>query len=101
MGTDHSDQQTFGINIGDARSGPGTYSLYVPINSSPTNRGNSAYFARREKSYETNAKHRGTLTITRLDSVERIVAGEFRFTPIDPLTGDSVRITRGRFDLRY
>jgi len=43
----------------------------------------------------------GQLTITRLDTVARIVAGTFEFQA-KPLTGTgSVSVTEGRFDLKY
>lgn len=101
VGLEAKDPQSFGMTVGDARRGPGTYSLHVPLGVALGGRTSSAGFSRRGKRFETDAKHPGTITITRLDSVQRIVSGTFEFTPIDRLSGDSVRIQQGRFDLQY
>lgn len=96
-GPKKDDESGFGLYIGDARSGPGTYNLYAPLNTGKPNR---ATFHRKNGHYETDAQHSGTLTITRLDSVKRIVSGEFFITPVDR-QGRTVRITSGRFDMQY
>jgi hypothetical protein len=93
--------QTFGMTVGDARSGAGKYPLYVPLGVTLGWRISRASFSRGIRSYETDAKHPGTVTITRLDLVQRIVSGTFEFTAMDRVSGDSVRITQGRFDLQY
>ncbi|MBC6607997.1 hypothetical protein H8B13_14315 [Hymenobacter sp. BT188] len=92
-----NDQAGFGLYLGNARSGPGTYPLYAPLN---TGRSSGGTFSRGAEHYETNATHNGVLTITRLDSVKRIVSGEFSFSPVDR-AGNTVRITSGRFDMQY
>lgn len=94
-------QQSFGLTIGNARAGAGTYSLYMPLGVDPIGRVSGASFSRWGKLYETNTRHPGTVTITRLDSVQRIVSGTFQFTPVDRRAGDSIRIRQGRFDLHY
>jgi len=43
---------------------------------------------------------RGSLTITRLDLTNGIIAGTFAFTLYKPGGCDSVRVTQGRFDKR-
>lgn len=43
----------------------------------------------------------GSVQITRLDSVQRIVAGTFACTMVSPTSGKTVNITDGRFDLSY
>jgi hypothetical protein len=49
---------------------------------------------------DTTANHGAFLNITKLDKVNRIVAGTFEFALA--LTGcDTVRITQGRFDMKY
>lgn len=52
------------------------------------------------KVYTVQTGSEGLLTITRLDTVERIMSGRFHFTATDG-AGDTVRITDGRFDSRY
>ena len=42
----------------------------------------------------------GKLTITRLDTLNKIVAGRFYFTAKDTL-GNKIEITNGRFDIKY
>ncbi len=51
-------------------------------------------------SYTTNAYAIGQLTITHLDSINLIVSGTFQFNAVDK-SGDTVRITNGRFDVHY
>jgi hypothetical protein len=43
----------------------------------------------------------GELHLTRFDTVNRIVSGTFFFTARDTVSGDSVNIQDGRFDLRF
>lgn len=43
----------------------------------------------------------GELNLLRLDTINRIMAGTFHFTAVDTLTGDSVMVDNGRFDLRF
>ncbi len=50
--------------------------------------------------YYTNSLHPGVIDITRLDLVNRIVAGRFSFTLETPGCGKVV-VTEGRFDSRF
>ncbi len=50
--------------------------------------------------YETDATHIGTVTFTRCDTVTRIYSGTFSFTAIDKNTGNVVKVTDGRFDVK-
>ncbi|WP_035557488.1 DUF6252 family protein [Hymenobacter sp. IS2118] len=43
----------------------------------------------------------GELTITRFDPSQGIVSGRFHFVGTDPATGKQVRVTDGRFDVRF
>lgn len=52
-------------------------------------------------SYYPIAINGGELNLLKLDTVNRIVAGTFYFLGVDTLSGDSVRIEDGRFDLHY
>ena len=50
--------------------------------------------------YDTIPNHNAYLNITKLDKVNRIVSGTFEFALIK--TGcKEVRITQGRFDMKY
>ena len=50
--------------------------------------------------YYTDKTHPGTVEITRLDPVARIVSGRFAFTLETPGCG-KVTVTDGRFDFRF
>ncbi len=50
--------------------------------------------------YGTSPTLTGLLTITKLDSIKQIVAGTFYFNVLNN-TGDTVKITDGRFDMPY
>jgi hypothetical protein len=43
----------------------------------------------------------GELTITRFDRAQRILSGRFHFVGTDQATGQQVRVTDGRFDVRF
>lgn len=43
----------------------------------------------------------GQITVNKLDTVNRIVAGTFSFDVLDTITGGNITIREGRFDLRY
>lgn len=51
-------------------------------------------------SYTTNASATGELTITHLDMIKQIVSGTFQFNAVSK-SGDTVKITNGRFDVHY
>jgi len=50
--------------------------------------------------YETTDMYTGVLTIKKLDIVNQIVSGTFWFNGINS-NGDTVRVSDGRFDVRY
>jgi len=51
--------------------------------------------------YRTNnSGNSGELFISKLDSINQIMSGTFWFNAVDKI-GDSVKVTDGRFDLRY
>ncbi len=43
----------------------------------------------------------GTLIITKVDRATGIIAGTFEYDAYSPECNDTVRITEGRFDVRY
>jgi len=51
------------------------------------------------KAYQTNESFRGEVTLSRFDTLNRIVSGTFHFTAVHPPTGESVSVTDGRFDI--
>lgn len=53
------------------------------------------------REFITSAAMRGQLTVTRLDTVARIVAGTFAFQAQERGTATTANVTEGRFDLRY
>ncbi len=49
--------------------------------------------------FMTNPGHTGSVTITRADTVNKIVSGTFEFSGYDPQTKQTISITEGRFDV--
>lgn len=41
------------------------------------------------------------MNLTKLDTINRIIAGTFNFIAIDSMSGDSIVVSDGRFDLSY
>jgi hypothetical protein len=51
--------------------------------------------------YDTSIYETGRITITKLDKVDRIIAGTFEGVLYKQTCGDTIRITQGRFDMKY
>lgn len=51
--------------------------------------------------YDTNVLRSGLLTINVLDKTKRIFAGTFSITLFNPSCGDTIKITNGRFDMKF
>lgn len=51
--------------------------------------------------YEKLDQDDGQLTITRFDAQQGIISGRFNFVGADKSTGRQVRVTDGRFDVRF
>ncbi|GAB3676067.1 hypothetical protein GCM10027594_35610 [Hymenobacter agri] len=51
-------------------------------------------------SYRVTTSGAGTLHLSRLDTVQHIIAGTFEFEAVSATTSKTVHITDGRFDLR-
>ncbi|PKQ66733.1 DUF6252 family protein [Raineya orbicola] len=50
--------------------------------------------------YATDSEYTGEVTITRADTVNKIVSGTFFFKARRPATGEIIEITNGRFDVQ-
>lgn len=50
--------------------------------------------------YETNQIYNGTVLVKKLDTVNQIISGTFRFKAVST-NSDTVKITDGRFDVHY
>jgi hypothetical protein len=50
--------------------------------------------------YKTTSQFKGYVNITRCDTIANIVSGTFEFTGVNLQTGDTVRVTGGRFDTK-
>lgn len=97
--------------------GPGTYPVgYVrgPIPYAPNPDSYASYFQYRAPQpgddpynppapsrYYTDALNTGTVTFTRLDTVARIAGGTFEYTVREQTSGQTVRITNGKFDVKF
>jgi hypothetical protein len=84
-------------------TGPGTYALnnnvVLPASSS------YGYYVKRnftpENEWLTSSAHSGSVTITKLDTVNKIVSGTFQFNALNLYnTPQPISVTEGRFDLR-
>ena len=51
--------------------------------------------------YDTSVFRTGSLTITVLDKTKRIFSGTFNITLFNPKCGDTIKITNGRFDMKF
>lgn len=84
---------------------PGTYSLNS--NASHLSWDNSyAYYVVRnftpQNEWITSTSHPGTVTFTKVDTVNRILAGTFQFEMLNWYnTPQPLSVTEGRFDIRY
>ena len=88
-----SGREQFGINITPLQLGQNAYDL-------TERNGAICRFATLNDDFRVTKPGAGTLHISRLDSVQHILAGTFEFEAVSATTGKTVRITQGRFDLR-
>ena len=51
--------------------------------------------------YDTIIFRSGELTITLFDKMNRIVSGKFNTNLFNPSCGDTIKITQGRFDMKF
>jgi Family of unknown function (DUF6252) len=84
---------------------PGTYLLNTTVGY-PSSSGSYGYYVHRkftpDNEWITSAEYTGTVTITKIDTVNSIVSGEFAFTAINLYnTPQPLAITEGRFDVRW
>ena len=70
------------------------------LNLSETKIGRYDIAMRPSGSYDTIPNHNAFLHITKLDKQKRIVSGTFEFSLIKP-NCQEIRITQGRFDMKY
>jgi len=93
----------FEIQIGGV-DGPGTYYLNQNI-SKPTTAGYGYYVKRTftpTGEWQTSTHYTGSVTITKLDYTNKIVAGTFEFTAGSLYSsGETITVTEGRFDIKY
>ena len=84
-------------------TGTGTYLLNTDVSRPSAH--SYAYFVKRRftpiNEWQTSATHTGSVTITKLDSVNKIVAGTFQFSALDIYHGTvPLTVTDGRFDIK-
>ena len=73
-----------------------SFNIVGDYNLSTTN--NTAQFIKGANIYKST---NGTLTIIKYDKVNRIISGRFFFTGKDDITGKTLTITEGRFDVPF
>ncbi|HEX4876356.1 MAG TPA: DUF6252 family protein, partial [Chitinophagaceae bacterium] len=86
-------------------TGPGVYRLNS-TSSYPTQAVSYGYYVKRNltptNEFMTSATHTGTVTITKLDTVNFIVSGTFQFTASDISGSDPpITVSEGRFDIDF
>lgn len=82
---------------------PGVYPLNTTV-SHPNGIASYGYYVKRKMTPEdewlTSAIHTGSVTITRIDVVNRIVSGTFQFNAGSIYNAGVISVTEGRFDVR-
>ena len=85
-------------------TGPGTYALNTNV-TLPAITGYGYYLKNRltpQDEWLTTAEYTGTVTISRLDIANKIVAGTFQFNALSLYnTTHAIHVTDGRFDIKY
>lgn len=86
-------------------TGPGTYTFNATTTKNPANRVNYAHYIERKvnplNEWITSAQYTGSVTITRADTMNRILSGTFEFRAGTILgTAEPLVVTEGRFDLK-
>ena len=85
---------------------PGTYLLNQPSAGFPSTAVSYGYYVKRnitpENEWITNAQYTGSVTITKIDTVNRFVSGTFQFNAINMYNSPvPLSVTEGRFDVKY
>lgn len=52
-------------------------------------------------SYATIPGYTGILKINKVDTINKIIAGQFSFTAVEPQSKDTIRVSRAQFDIKY
>ena len=85
---------------------PGTYLLNQPSAGFPSTAVSYGYYVKRnitpENEWITNAQYTGSVTITKIDTVNRFVSGTFQFNAINMYNSPvPLSVTEVRFDVKY
>lgn len=82
---------------------PGTYQFNSNV-SHPNGAASYGYYVKRnitpQNEWLTSATYTGTVTITRIDDVNRIVSGTFEFNAGSIYNAEVIHVTEGRFDVK-
>jgi hypothetical protein len=97
------DETEFEIRINDVTA-PGVYQLNT-TNAYPSGVASYAYYVERritpENQWVTSSTSTGTVTITRVDTVNLIVSGTFQFNMLNINNApEPISVTEGRFDVK-
>lgn len=92
----HDKRTSFGIFIRPLAGGAGSYDLAERFDV-----GCSYFETGPDDELVVPRVGAGTLHLTRLDSVQRIMAGTFECEMTSPTSGRTIHITDGRFDIAY
>lgn len=84
---------------------PGTYQLNSTTPGNPSTTASYGYYVKRnltpENEWITNPSYTGTVTITKIDTINNFVSGTFQFNAINMYgTPQPLSVTEGRFDVK-
>jgi hypothetical protein len=83
---------------------PGVYLLNTDV-SYPNGTSNYAYYVKRnftpQDEWITSSTHTGSVNITKMDTVNKVVSGNFQFDAKSLYSSDVLHVTEGRFDIKY
>jgi hypothetical protein len=87
-------------------TGPGTYPLNADIPAHPYRGVSYGYYVKRNftplNEWSTSASYTGSITVTKFDRTNKIIAGTFQFNAINMYnTPEPLTVTEGRFDVKY
>lgn len=88
-----------------AVNGPGTYPLNSSTSGNPSTAASYGYYVKRnltpENEWITTPTYTGSVTITKVDNVNKFVSGTFQFNAINMYgTPQPLSVTEGRFDVK-
>lgn len=97
-------EKEFELYIKSVRT-PGVYPLNTTTSGYPSRAGSYGYYVKRnitpQNEWITSSQYTGSITITKVDTINQVVAGTFEFNAINLYnTPQAISVTEGRFDIK-